>query len=302
VAENSYLPHDEAFLLGYHPPYRWQELLGFLRMRAIPGVEVASEHEYFRTVRHEHLEARELRGWIKLAHSPEHNALALTVSESLLPVLPHIIARIRQQFDLGCEPHEVFETLASMNKIRPGLFSLGTRLPGSYDAFEMATRAVLGQQITVKAASTLAGRVASTLGTPLETGISGLTHLFPTPKEILSLEKPLEDRLGPLGIIAARTRTIEALAQALEADEITLAPDADPEEEVKRLVEIRGIGPWTAHYLAMRAMGWTDAFLETDLGIKKALAPLTAKEMLALAQTWQPWRSYATISLWNSLA
>lgn len=294
--------HEVTLLQGYRPPYRWEEVLDFLRFRAIPGVECIGEEEYIRTVRHLNCEGKEVCGWVKVAHVPQKNALAVSVSEALLPVLPQVLARIRQQFDLDCEPQAVYEALASMNEIQPGLCALGTRLPGSYDAFEMAVRAILGQQITVKAAGTLAGRLAESFGVPLKSGVAGLTYLFPTPAELLALEKPLEGQLGPLGIIATRSRTIDALAQGLTTGTINLASDAHPEEVVEKLQEIKGIGKWTAHYLAMRALSWPDAFLETDLGIKKALAPRTSKEMLSLAEQWRPWRSYANINLWYSLA
>ena len=188
-----------------------------------------------------------------------------------------------------------------MNGIRPGLCVLGTRLPGSFNAFEMAVRAVLGQQITVKAAGTLAGRLVNAYGTPIETGIEGLTHAFPTPEDILALGEPIENHLGPLGITGARSRTIRKLSKALEQREIDFDHCVQPEKEMKKLLEIPGIGNWTAQYIAMRTMEWPDAFLETDVGVKKALLPHSSKELLEMAEAWRPWRSYATINLWNSL-
>jgi AraC family transcriptional regulator of adaptative response / DNA-3-methyladenine glycosylase II len=184
---------------------------------------------------------------------------------------------------------------------QPQLCQPGTRLPGSFDVFEMCVRAILGQQITVKAAGTLAARMAATLGTPINTQIQGLTHTFPAATDILALSPPIEDSLGPLGITGARARTIAALAQAITGSRLDLSLAAQPEEQLQALCDLPGIGPWTANYIVMRALGWPDAFLETDYGVKKSLEPLTPKEIARLAQQWRPWRSYATINLWNSL-
>lgn len=288
-----------TLLLGYRPPYLWDRQLAFLAGRAIPGVEAVQGGAYLRTVRCVAGGAA-LHGWLRVAHRADQSALAVTLSTALLPALPQVLARVRLMFDLGCAPHAIYEGLASMDKIRPGLCALGTRLPGCFDPFEMAVRTVLGQQISVKAASTLAGRLVAAYGTPVDTGVEGLTHAFPTPDDMLALEGNIADHLGRLGVIGARARTILALAQGLRDGHITLGPDADPEAEVARLLAMPGIGPWTAHIIAMRAMGWPDAFLPTDLGIKKALAPRTPKESLALAEAWRPWRSYATMNLWHA--
>ncbi len=287
--------------LGYRPPYPWEEMLNFLAGRAITGVEVVKNGEYMRTVHLESAEGKQVYGWVRVGHKPKKNALTVTVSEALLPVLPQVLARIRHLFDLSCDPHAVYETLRVMNDLRPGLCILGTRVPGCFNAFEMAVRAVLGQQITVKAASTLAARIVETYGTPVQTGIEGLTHLFPLPEDILALDGAIENHLGALGVIASRSNTIYELARILVQGEIDFDLCAQPEEEMKKLMTIRGIGGWTAQYIAMRAMEWPDAFLETDAGVKKALQPYTAKELLKMAEAWRPWRSYATVNLWNTL-
>ena len=287
--------------LGYRPPYRFEEMLNFLSGRTIPGVELVQSGKYWRTVRLMDARGRQVCGWICVGHQPQKNVLCVTVSEALLPVLPQVFAKVRHLFDLHCDPSAIYETLSTMNAIRPELCALGTRLPGCFDAFEMAVRAVLGQQITVKAARTLAARLVAAYGMPVQTDIPGLTHVFPSPEEIGALQEPIENHLGPLGVIATRARAIGKLAQALTQEEMKLDLCADPEEEIKKMMNIPGIGSWTARYIAMRAMGWPDIFLETDVAIKKALAPRTQKEMLLLAETWRPWRSYATINLWNSL-
>ena len=287
--------------LGYRPPYRWEKMLDFLAARAIAGVDVVRGGEYWRTAHFLTPENKQVYGWLRVGRHRKKDALAVTVSESLLPVLPQVLARVRHLFDLYCDPDVIYQTLSSMNDIRPGLCVLGTRLPGSFNTFEMAVRAVLGQQITVKAASTLAARVAAAFGTPVTTGIEGLTHLFPSPEDILALGGAIENYLGPLGIIAARAKTIHELARAFAEGEIDFDLPARPEDEMKKLMAIRGIGRWTAQYIAMRTMEWPDAFLETDAGIKKALAPYTPEALLAMAQAWRPWRSYATMNLWNTL-
>ena len=292
---------DITLSLGYRPPYPFEEMLRFFAGRAIPGVEVVRNNEYLRTVCLPDADENSVYGWIRIGHAPKKNTLTVTLSEALLPVLPQVLARVRRLFDLYCDPEAVYETLAPMNNIRPGLCVLGTRLPGCFNAFEMAVRAVLGQQITVKAASTLAGRLAYTFGTPIKTDIEGLTHVFPSPKEVLALGEPIENYLGSLGIIATRARAISELAKVFEQGAIDFDIPAEPETEIKKLLTIPGIGNWTAKYIAMRKMEWTDAFLETDAGIKKALEPYSAKELLEIAEAWRPWRSYATINLWNSL-
>jgi AraC family transcriptional regulator of adaptative response / DNA-3-methyladenine glycosylase II len=301
ISQQQLTDSNITLALGYRPPYRWQEMLNFLADRAINGVDKIENGQYMRTVHIVTAEGQRLYGWIRVGHRPQKNLLTVTASESLLPALPQVLARVRQLFDLHCDPDAVYETLRAMNAIRPNLCVLGTRVPGCFDPFEMAVRAVLGQQITVKAASTLATRIVKTFGSPIQTGIEGLTHTFPTPEEILALPGPIEHHLGPLGVISSRSQTIYALAQAMTEGEIHFDLYGQPEEEMKKLTAIRGIGNWTAQYIAMRAMAWPDAFLETDVGVKKALQPYPPKTLLQMAEAWRPWRSYATVNLWNSL-
>jgi AraC family transcriptional regulator of adaptative response / DNA-3-methyladenine glycosylase II len=287
--------------LGYRPPYRWKQMLDFLAPRSIPGVEAIKNDEYFRAVHLVTGEKKHLYGWIQVGNRPQKNVLSATVSAALLPVLPRVLSRVRHLFDLYCEPDAVYETLSCMNEIKPDLCISGTRLPGCFDAFEMSVRAVLGQQITVKAATTLAGRFAESFGTPVETGIDELRYAFPSPESIVALDAPIENHLGPLGIIATRARTILALANVFANGTIDFELGVHPEEEIKKLMQLPGIGSWTAQYIAMRAMGWTDAFPDTDLGVKNVLAPRNGKEILTLAEVWRPWRAYATMNVWNSL-
>lgn len=287
--------------LGYRPPHPWAEMLRFFAGRAIAGVEAVRDGEYMRTVRLQNAEGAPVYGWVRVGHGPGKNALSVTISEGLLPVLAQVLARIRHMFDLYCDPDAVYETLRTMNDIRPGLCTLGTRVPGCFQPFEMAVRAVLGQQITVKAASTLAARIVQNYGSQIQTGIEGLTHIFPLPEDILALGEDIGEHFGVLGVTSARSHTIYELARASAQGEIDLDLPARPEEEMIKLMKIRGIGSWTAQYIGMRAMEWPDAFLETDAGVKKALQPYTSKELLKMAEEWRPWRSYATVNLWNTL-
>ena len=286
--------------LGYRPPYDWPTLLAFLESRAIPGVECVADGEYRRAVR---LESGGLAhsGWLSVTLAEKRNALAVTIASSLLPVLAKVLARVRHLFDLDSDPAAIYSALSCMNEFKPRLCRAGTRLPGCFDPFEMAVRAVLGQQITVKAARTLAGRVAQTFGNPVATPFANVDRTFPSPADICKLEGAAESHLGPIGVIAARSRSIRALAEAMIAGEIPLTPSSDAEDQMRKLLVLPGFGPWTVEYLAMRALGWPDAFPHTDYGVKKAMDDRGAKEILAIAEAWRPWRSYATFNLWNSL-
>jgi AraC family transcriptional regulator of adaptative response / DNA-3-methyladenine glycosylase II len=288
-----------TLLIAYRPPYQWDALLAFLAGRAIAGVEAAADNTYRRTVTARN-RGRVYRGWISVAHVPEKNSLALTVSPPLAPVLPKVLSRVKILFDTDCDPREIDEKISVLNKTAAGLCVPGTRLPGCFDPFEMSVRAVLGQQITVKAARTLANRFAAALGEKIHTPFADLVCTFPGPEKILNI-KTIENHLGALGITGARSRSIYALAEALCSGNITLSPRADPEAETRKLLSLPGFGPWTVQYIGMRALSWPDAFPHTDYGIKKALAGKTPKEILALSEAWRPWRAYAAINLWNSL-
>ena len=287
--------------LGYRPPYQWGQMLRFLSLRAIPGIEMVSDGEYARTVHFAGGGRQAVYGWVRVGHRPEKNALSVTVDSALLPVLNQVLVRMRHLFDVSCDPDAVYETLSAMNAARPGLCVPGTRLPGCFDPFELAVRAVLGQQVAVRTAGILAARLVTAYGEPVATGVEGLTHTFPAADAIAALESPIADHLGPLGITGARAETIHALAKAFARGELDCGLCAQPEREMEKLAAIKGIGPWTAQYIAMRAMAWPDAFPHTDHGVKKALAPCAENDILAMAEAWRPWRSYATVNLWNSL-
>jgi AraC family transcriptional regulator of adaptative response / DNA-3-methyladenine glycosylase II len=286
--------------LGYRPPYAWDELVSFLGARAIPGVESVKDGAYRRTVAIQKGEATH-RGWISITNVPNKSSLSVTLALALLPVLPRVLARIRCLFDTDCSPSEIHEKLRILNDLAPDTCVPGMRLPGCFDPFEMSVRAVLGQQVTVRAARTLAMRFSAAFGETIVTPFDELNFTFPSPDVIHALEAPIEDHLGPLGITRARARSIFALAEALVTGSITFSQSADPEREMEKLLKLPGFGLWTVQYVGMRALGWPDAFPHTDYGVKKALSGMTPKEILDLSQAWRPWRSYATIMLWNSL-
>ena len=292
-------PQAITLLLGYRPPYQWDRLLAFLQARAIPGVERVTDETYARTVRMAHGQTT-IDGWLLVRHVPHKRALAVTVCEALLPVLAMVLSRVKDLFDLRCNPGQMEEALMTMDEIRPGLYVPGLRVPGCFDAFETAARAVLGQQISVKVARTLSGRVASAYGAKVETPVQGLTHAFPAPESICALASGKE-ALGALGVTGARAHSIEALARAVVAKDVELTRTVDPQRQMQRLLALPGFGPWTVQVVAMRVLGWPDAFLPTDYGIRKALPGCTPKEIVQLSQRWRPWRAYATMQLWNAL-
>lgn len=286
--------------LAYRPPYAWDRMIGFLQMRAIPGVEVVRDGTYYRVARLAQASdgSGDHVGWYAVRPCEGKDVALVTVSASLMDVLPQVIARVRHQFDLDCDPLSIAEGLRSFQKRCMGKFHPGQRLPGCFDPFEMSVRAVLGQQISAKGASTLAGRMARSAGMPVDVGVEGLTHAFPNAYDVASMGEGAQETLASLGIVGARVRTIRALAHGIEAGEIDLSYGADPACTLPALEALPGIGPWTAHYIAMRATGYTDAFPASDLGIKRALGLDNPKDIEKLAEDWRPWRAYATINLW----
>ena len=232
-------------------------------------------------------------GWISARFLPQVPALEVVLSPSLSVVIPPVLARLSHLFDLGGQPAEVSTCLGSLAEAHPGL-----RVPGAVDGFEIAVRAVLGQQITVKAARTLAMRVLEAFGDPVSTPFENLRWAFPSAARIAAVS--LED-LGTLGILRTRSATIKALARALAEKELRLEPGVDVASTIQALMQLPGIGEWTAQYIAMRALAWPDAFIPTDHGVRMALPGLSASEIKARAEPWRPWRSYAVMHLWASL-
>lgn len=213
------------------------------------GVEAVLDGAYWRIVR---ASDGERAGWIKVENDPSHRRLAVTISPELFDDIPSVLARTRRLFDTDCVPGAVEQGLADFYEHAGEAYRIpGIRVPCAFDGFEMATRAILGQQITVKAASTLAGRVAREFGTQTKGPIPELTCAFPLPQAFCAQDAPA--RLGEVGVIAQRANAICAIARAMEAGELTLRPGADLAAEAARLGSIRGIGDWTVQYVLMRA-------------------------------------------------
>ncbi len=283
-------PSQTRLYLSYRPPFDWPAMLAFLQQRSIAGVEQVSDQHYRRTLSWPGPEGV-IQGWLCAEPDPARHRLILTCSENLNTVLPALQQQVRQLFDLDCDPQPIATQLGALAQARPGL-----RLPSCFDGFEMAVRAILGQQITVKAAHTLAGRLAAQFGQPLTTPWPELQCCFPLPANLASLQP---EQLAELGIIRQRGKAIIALAQAVDSGSIQLSSLAPVDQTLEQLQALPGIGPWTAQYIAMRALAWPDAFPDTDLGVMKAMGTKRRKEILARAGAWRPWRAYAVIHLWH---
>ena len=283
-----------AVTLGYRPPYDVREMLQFLQQRGLVGVEQidVAAHTVARTLRLDD----DTRGWIACRFEPEQHRVQVRVAESLAPQLPRVIARVRAWLDLDADPAAIHAVLGADFPALAGL-----RVPGTLDGFELAVRAVLGQQVTVAAARRLTTRLVERFGTPLATPIDGLTRLFPTPAALAAASG---DELGQLGLVRQRQAEIHALAQAVSSGQISLHAGADVAATMDALKALPGIGAWTADYIALRALRWPDAFPSGDVALQKALAPegqrLTARAAESRAERWRPWRAYAVIRAWHS--
>ena len=287
-----------SLLLPYRPPYDWDSMICFLAARALPGLEIVADQRYARVV-----EMRAAVGSIEIAHAPDRAALRAIVRFPRLDCLPAIVARIRRLFDLGADPIAIGAALARDATLRPLVAARpGLRVPGAWDGFEIAARAILGQQITVKAATRLAAKLVAALGDPLgaRADLPGLTHGFPRPERLDA------NTLAALGMPKARAAAIAALAAAARIDPHLFAPRRDLGEAVARMRQLPGIGEWTAQYIAMRALRESDAFLADDVAVQRALAVdgrrPRARELLARAESWRPWRAYAVLHLWMAQA
>ncbi len=277
------------FDLAYRPPLDWEGLLQFLDKRLYADVEAIVDSSYLRTVR---IGGRV--GWIRVQPSSRRHALSVEIAPELGRAIPRVLARVRRLFDLGAEPERIAQRLGKLAALCPGL-----RLPGAFDGYEVAIRAVLGQQISVKAATTIAGRFAAAFGEPVDTPFPELRLLMPTAQRVA---KVTPAALAKIGVTSARARTLLGVSRAMAQNPTLLDPGADVEAAIARLKELPGIGEWTAQYLAMRAFSWPDAFPATDLGIRKALGIDDERKILAHAEIWRPWRGYAAMHLWRTLA
>ncbi|MCP4899002.1 MAG: DNA-3-methyladenine glycosylase 2 [bacterium] len=281
------------FELGYRPPFDWERLLAFLDKRSIAGVECVTDGSWARTLRLEH-RGKVLTGWVRVSHIPDRCSLSVEVATQLLPALPAVLGGVRQVFDLGCDPHAVTDALGELAVGAPGL-----RVPGAIDGFEMAVRAILGQQITVKAAHTIAGRFAKAMGESVAAPWDELHLVFPTPNTVAAATP---ESIASLGIVRQRANALLALAREMNAGRLDLSPAADVEETQRRLCDLPGIGPWTAQYIALRALSWPDAWPSGDIALMKALGTSKPREADVAAEQWRPWRSYATLHLWRRLS
>ncbi|QDP00888.1 DNA-3-methyladenine glycosylase 2 family protein [Thalassotalea sp. PS06] len=300
------------YRLNYQGELNWPLMLSFLRGRQIPGVEYVDDNSYQRSI-----EIDGISGWFKVTNASGENlninALNLEIYLTDYSVLDKVVRRVRHMFDLDCDLERIRKTLSSDKRLativadNPGL-----RLPGCWDIFEFTIRAILGQQITVKAATTLAGRIANRFGTPVTLPDSlnaKVDNLFPTIDSVMAQcfgnSAELKD-FQDLGITTTRQTTLLDWLRFYQQHQHWFNPQVDFEKFVDLLCQQKGIGPWTAHYIAMRGVGVVDAFPAEDLGIIKALAVdgvrPKKKEILESAEKWRPWRAYAAIYLWHSLS
>ncbi|BEP60746.1 AlkA N-terminal domain-containing protein [Variovorax sp. V213] len=291
--------------LGFRPPYDADAMLGFFARRALRGVEVASTADgkapakgstptFVRLARTLRVQqgGQTHTGWLQLRFDMEREQMLLSVSDSLAAALPIVISRARAMLDLDAEPMAIN---AALHEAFP--HGDGLRVPGTVDGFELAVRAVLGQQITVAAARTLGSRLVEAFGEPIATPIGGLDRLFPTPAALAAASG---DALGQLGIVRQRQAALQAIAREVAAGKLALHAGADVPSTIAALQELPGIGAWTAQYIAMRALRWPDAFPAGDVALQKALGVTTARAAGEASQAWRPWRSYAVLRAWHA--
>jgi AraC family transcriptional regulator, regulatory protein of adaptative response / DNA-3-methyladenine glycosylase II len=280
--------------LSYRPPYDWVGMLAFLAARALTGVEHVTDRSYARTV-----QLGDATGWIRITQAKTRHALLVEFTHGLTPVLPALLRRIRALFDLDARPDLIARQLGKDPRLAAALAANpGLRVPGAFYGFEMGVRAILGQQVTVRAATTIARRFVEAFGEPIVTPSADLHRLTPLPERVAAASV---DEIARHGIIAARARSIIALAAAQASGALRLdgGDHRNPAEAIERLTEVPGVGQWTAHYIAMRALRWPDAFPNGDIAVRNNLGGVTAREAEALSQAWRPWRSYAVMHVWN---
>jgi AraC family transcriptional regulator of adaptative response / DNA-3-methyladenine glycosylase II len=281
-------------MLAYRPPLDWDAMLRFLAARAIPGVECVTHATYHRTA-----SVGDHRGWLSVSPVANRNLLAVEIAATLVPALPSVFVRLRNLFDLDAQPHVIAGHLALDPLLAPSLARQpGLRVPGAFDSFELAMRAMVGQQVSVRGASTLAGRLAQRFGEAIETPLPCLNRIAPTAARLAAART---STLAALGLPRARAESVRNLARVVASGQLDLEPGIDPTAVVAGLVKVPGIGPWTAEYIAMRALRWPDAFPASDLGLLKASGLKSAKALEKVAERWRPWRAYAAMHLWESL-
>jgi len=287
--------------LAYRPPYAWDRIMRYLSARAIPGVEAIGEAggelHYARGVR-----LGGVDGWLRVSHLPQRHQLRLEAASALAPLLMPLVARVRSQFDLDANPAAIEAHLAQDPLLAPAIDRVhGLRVPGAFDVFELAVRAVLGQQVSVAGATTLAGRLALRFGAPAATPYADVKLHFPTPRTLAGLQA---DALAQIGLPRSRAGTVIELARFAAGEGLRFAPGIALADAVARLKTVPGIGEWTAQYIALRGLRFPDAFPAGDLGLQKAASGsadgrLDERGLLARAAAWTPWRGYAAMLLWH---
>jgi AraC family transcriptional regulator, regulatory protein of adaptative response / DNA-3-methyladenine glycosylase II len=289
--------------LFYRPPYNWQSFIDFLKPRATPGVEEVADGSYRRTI-----SLQGVQGVVQISPQPGENCLRLTICFPNLSALPQIVGRFKQIFDCSANVDEIARHLMQDESLAKRVLRLpGLRVPGAWDRFELAVRAILGQQVSVRAATTLAGRLAEAYGMLLSDELvktdgrsnSTLSRLFPQPQVLAKAD------LTAIGLTKARARAVSALAAAVAEDETLLDDFVDLEDAVNKLCRLPGIGEWTAQYIAMRALREPDAFPGSDLGLLRAMSDEgidTPPKMVVRAEAWRPWRAYAAMYLWQGMS
>ena len=291
-------PDDAITLrLSFRPPLDAQWLMNLLAGRAAPGVEQVERGVYRRTA-----EIAGARGWLEVSagkYTRQNFPRLLTVraSASLAPHLMRVAANVRRMFDLDADPATIARALSADDRLAPQVRARpGLRVPGAWHPWEIAMRAIVGQQVSVEAATTIVGRIVERAGDAIETPFEGLTRLFPSPGAVAAVD------LSNIGMPGARVATVKRFAAGLADGAIRLEPGRGYEETVRELCAIDGIGPWTAEYIALRALGEPDAFPAGDLGLRKALGngtPASQKTVAEAAEAWRPWRGYAAMYLWS---
>jgi len=293
--------------LSYRPPLDWPYWLQYLELRAIAGIEAVAAGVYRRTLRMTS-GAKTLTGWFEVCADAKRHVLVVKVPRHLSACLVPLSQRVRQLFDLDANPRLIAEQLKNATLIGPHLKDASRlRVPGAWDAFELGIRAVLGQQVSVRGASTLAQRLAQRYCDALEDAPAGLAYLPPEPVRIAAIGAA---ELASIGVPRSRAVTLVEFARFAAQGGLVFPFGAKLGDIVARLKQVPGIGDWTAHYIAMRALRQADAFPSGDLGLRHAAArlsghaekPLSARALNQLSENWRPWRAYAASQLWSSLA
>lgn len=287
-----------SVLLSYRPPFDWQAMLEFFRLRQLPHIEIVDESSYQRSIL-----LGQVAGWICVTNVADKHALKLTVALDDLSVLDQVIVKVRKLFDLDADMEAIHQHLGHDKLLAKQIHQYsGIRLPGCWDIFEFSIRAILGQQISVKAATTYAGRIAEKYGQALAIHHPKLNKCFPCVDDLKTAD------FDKIGLTQSRIDTLIRWVEFYQENEALFTHYQSLEELTQTLLQLKGIGPWTVNYLAMRGLSDPNAFPASDLGVIKAFKALTddnkkpnIKQILARAEQWQPWRAYATLYLWLSL-